>query len=398
VVQASGVKPPLKTGILPYLRQRGIDIHSRVLKATSFQFHDSSLIFVGLRNERTELYSLRLSSSFEPRGEPMLLYKDSNSQDSPSLLGNLLAFNSVRSDLNVWRVPLREDAVQGEPVKLTDSTEEAVFPTVSADGGQLLYLTLQPPMAQVWKKDLVTGIESELYRAIGVNRLKATSSGTKAFFRVMEGAPPQPQAIYSIDVAKGTLAKVCANCGSPTSASPSGDYVVHETGSVVPRLAVIHVPTQQRREFLRHPHHGVQAGRLSPDGRWIAFELDRGPDGVQLFLAAFRGLDPISESDWIPLTDPSVSSYEPAWSSDGSAVYFLSDRSGSRDLWMQPLQASKKPLGSARLVRSFPNPHLTPLTYHGRHPRYVGLSISAHDAVLTLSELTSSIWLAQLSR
>ena len=70
-----------------------------------------------------------------------------------------------------------------------------------------------------------------------------------------------------IDLSGGRVQKVCGNCGSPTSVSPSGDYIVHETGSSVSRLAAFHVPTGRKSEFLRHPHHGVQAGRISPDGR-----------------------------------------------------------------------------------------------------------------------------------
>lgn len=231
---------------------------------------------------------------------------------------------------------------------------------------------------------------------MSINRLKGTYSGSRAFVRVLEGPPPQLQAIYGIEIPGGTLTKVCANCGSPTSASPSGDYVVHETGSAVSRLAVVHVPTGDRREFIRHPHHGVQAGRLSPDGRWIAFELDRGVDGVQLFIGAFRGLESIAEKDWIPITDPSFSSYEAAWGPEGSSLYFLSDRLGSRDLWMQPLDGSMRPRGATKLVRRFSDPRLTPLTYHVRHPRYVGLSVAGRSAYLTLSEMSNTIWLGRL--
>jgi hypothetical protein len=119
------------------------------------------------------------------------------------------------------------------------------------------------------------------------------------------------------------------------------------------RLAALDVASGEKLEVLRHPHHGVQAGRVSPDGRWIAFELDRGPDGVQLFMAPFRGLEAIPETEWIAVTEPDTSSFEPAWNPNGSTLYYLSDRWGSRDLWMQALRPDGRPREKA--VREMEN-------------------------------------------
>src|SRR5262249_10278737 len=116
-----------------------------------------------------------------------------------------------------------------------------------------------------------------------------------------------------------------------------------------------------------------------------------------LFVAQFHKLDPIPQNEWIAVSSAESSSFEPAWSPEGSALYFLSGRSGSRDLWMQRLQADKHPLGAPTLVYRFSDRRLTPLTYHARNARYAGLSIGAQKAVLTLSELKSSIWIGRLS-
>lgn len=399
IVPLTDLKPPLKTGILPYLKARDIDLHSRGLKNTSFQFYNGSLIFAGIHQDRTLLYSLNLSSEFQPKGEPVPLYDGPGSQDSPASRGDLLAFTAVRLSVNVWRIPLGKDGrAAADPAPLTDAQPNAVFPEISSDGRRLAYVALTRPAPQIWKKDLLTGVESEIYRAPGISRLSASLDASKAFFRVMDGPPPQAQQIYAIDVQRGGVRKVCANCGAPTSVSPSGDYVVHETGGAVLSLAVINVPTGERREVLRHPHHPVQAGRLSPDGKWIAFELDRGPDGIQLFVAPFRGLEFIAESDWIPVSDPGLSSFEPAWSPDGASIYFLSDRSGSRDLWMQRLQPNKRVFAPAARVYAFDDPRLTPLTYSGLQARYVGLSLSSNEAVLTLSQMASSVSVGRLGR
>jgi len=48
------------------------------------------------------------------------------------------------------------------------------------------------------------------------------------------------------------------------------------------------------------------------------------------------------------------------------------------------------------LVHAFHDPQLTPLTYVGLHPRYAGLSISSNEAVLTLSEMNTTLWVGRL--
>jgi Tol biopolymer transport system component len=211
----------------------------------------------------------------------------------------------------------------------------------------------------------------------------------------MEGPDPKPQRIIRMDLARSQTRQVCADCGDPTSVSPSGEFVIHQTGSRISRLAVLHVPSEERREILRHAHHAVEAGRFSPDGRWIAFTLND-PDGSQIFLAPFKALEPIESPEWIPVSDPAVSSFEPAWAPDGKALYFLSDRTGSRDLWRQTLDDRKRPQGDARLVRSFPDLKLTPLHFHSRPSSFVGLSITSGYAALALNELSSRIWTAQI--
>jgi len=66
---------------------------------------------------------------------------------------------------------------------------------------------------------------------------------------------------------------------------------------------------------------------FSPDGRSIAFDL-----GGQIFVVA--------TDDGLPraVTSTGSSAWSPTWSRDGSALYFLSDRSGKNQLWKLPIK------------------------------------------------------------
>jgi dipeptidyl aminopeptidase/acylaminoacyl peptidase len=65
---------------------------------------------------------------------------------------------------------------------------------------------------------------------------------------------------------------------------------------------------------------------LSPDGRHVAYAVEG-----RIFVVPAAGGDPR------PVTAPGANASSPYWSRDGEALYFLSDRSGSRQVWQLPL-------------------------------------------------------------
>ena len=65
---------------------------------------------------------------------------------------------------------------------------------------------------------------------------------------------------------------------------------------------------------------------ISRDGKLLAYVLDE-----QIFVVPLAGGTPRA------VTSAGSSAWDPRWSKDGSALYFLSDRSGSSQLWKLPL-------------------------------------------------------------
>jgi len=88
---------------------------------------------------------------------------------------------------------------------------------------------------------------------------------------------------------------------------------------------------------------------LSPDGRTVAFDLTTPPAGGQsdLFL-----LDLVTR-DRRPLVEPPSHDQYPVWTTDGSAVVFVSDRGGSSGLWKQAVTRGQ-PVDAPVLI--VPNP------------------------------------------
>lgn len=99
----------------------------------------------------------------------------------------------------------------------------------------------------------------------------------------------------------------------------------------------------------------IAAGRLTPEVMWKmsrAGDSSLSPDGSQLLyqqtdysMAENRGVTTLWLEDTVSehvtrLTDASSNSLSPRWSADGKKIYFLSDRSGSMQVWEMTAQGT----------------------------------------------------------
>ncbi|QJE03293.1 S9 family peptidase [Massilia forsythiae] len=92
---------------------------------------------------------------------------------------------------------------------------------------------------------------------------------------------------------------------------------------------------------------------VSPDGSRIVYpvrstDLAKNKGHTDLFLVDLRAANPAPQR----LTADAASSTEPEWSNSGDALYFLSTRSGSSQVWRLPLAGAKP--GAATQVTDLP--------------------------------------------
>jgi Tol biopolymer transport system component len=131
------------------------------------------------------------------------------------------------------------------------------------------------------------------------------------------------------------------------------------------QIAMVSV-TDGTERVLKSLKWGNEPGaRLSPDGHFIAYNTPpQDQPNSDIFVLATDGS---SES---AVVEHPANDYGVIWSSDGSKILFLSDRTGGRSLWAAPVKAGK-PAGPVELVRgSFDGPLLGmarngTLYYHG---------------------------------
>lgn len=131
----------------------------------------------------------------------------------------------------------------------------------------------------------------------------------------------------------------------PRDWTPDGKAVVAELWKdQKSQIGLINVEDGSLR-VLRTGKENPQAGFLSPDGRYLLYTRSV-TGGVS------RGyLGPVDSSVETPLVEGPASVETPVWTPDGSRVFFVSDRSGSRALWSVGV-AGGKPAGEPELLKA----------------------------------------------
>jgi hypothetical protein len=98
---------------------------------------------------------------------------------------------------------------------------------------------------------------------------------------------------------------------------------------------------------------------------------------------------PAAGGPWTPLTDGKYWDDKPRWSPDGKIIYFLSGRNGFYNVWGIHFDSAKgKAVSEPFAVTAFESPGLMVANYIPA----VGLSLNQDRLVLTMAQVSGSIW------
>jgi eukaryotic-like serine/threonine-protein kinase len=340
------------------------------------------LVFAASSGDSTNLWQLSV-----PANRPQRLTLGSGLELGPSIASNgTIAFSSLSETVDVWSLHI--DVNRGEKAswmeRATDSASKSVFPSVSADGNKVAYLSNRARGNGIWVKDFQTGQELATGR-LNVRYPRISHDGAKLAF--VEG-----QALFIAPSSAGAAERVCADCGRVWDWSPDGTRILYVAPGSPSSVGELTIQSGAKRILLRDDHRDLANPQFSPDGNWVAFHTIGGPTQRQVFVSRYQ-----PEAGWIAVTNGAGLDRNAAWSPDGSLLYFISERDGFRCIWAQRLEpGSKRPSGPA-----FPAAH-----FHSARRSLsllgdvgaIGLSAAPNRLVFSLGEVTGNIWLAQEER
>ena len=329
-------------------------------------------------------------------GEPVRLTAGTGETDPSVALGGRIAFASSSRNFDIWSLPIDANRarVLGPPEPLITGLTQESYPTISADGTKLLYVSDRAGNFDVWLRDLDSGEDTPVtITPQDETRAAISADGLKVAYHRRE--EDGKRNLYVIDLSSGAEKRVAEDIGSLMDWTPDGKEVVYHVGPPL-KWMTVNAETGEASEILiDHPLHTIHVVRFSPDRQWLSFKLmirDAGRIRIRsqpTVISPIRNGRPGGEEEWIRVTDNHIDSRN-WWSPDGNVVYFLSFRDNFPCIWAQQLDPStKKPNG----------PTVDILHFHGRQRQTsnagFGYAMTADRLYFPVEETKSNIWLAE---
>ncbi len=311
---------------------------------------------------------------------PHRLTSGITTEDSPSVAADgSLVFASLATNVDVYMAPLVAAAAKatGKLERLTRDIGDDSFPSISPDGTRLVFTSSRSAGSGIWTKDLASGRETLLVKG-GDGHLSPDGSTV---------AWDANGTVLTLPFTGGETRTICRDCGSVNGWSPDGSKLLFTDYSPRNLLLVLDIATGQKT-LLAHKGR-IYLRSCSPDGRWIVASAG---DGNQLLVAPFRVSEPLTASDWTPITDGSHRDTWPTWAADGNLLYFTSDRDGYFCIWAVPVDGrTGRPAGNPAAVLHLHGTLRMPVNW--RH-----LSAARDKLVFSLEERTGNIWMLKTGR
>jgi Tol biopolymer transport system component/DNA-binding winged helix-turn-helix (wHTH) protein len=316
--------------------------------------------------------------------------------------GRRLAFTAKSQRIRTWLFPFDATAgqIRGTGEAITSPGRMSVAPTLSADGAKVAYVaphgeTYGPAIGdvrnEVWVKSLLDGDEFPII-ADDYSRWaqRWSPDGMRLVYERRNRRTNERQIVLwsSQSHEEAPVTTLGTNTLRPSDWSPDGKWLacLGEGIWLVPIAAAPHAETAAQKVISPNPAYELYQPHISPDGRWIVFEVvANSPNPESTLYVASRSGGP-----WIRITDSKQWDDKPRWAPDGRTIYFLSGRSGFFNVWgihFDP--AGGKTVGQSFQVSKFESARLMV-------PRWimpVGLSLTRDKLVLTMAEESGGIWI-----
>jgi serine/threonine protein kinase/Tol biopolymer transport system component len=311
---------PVNTGMILKVRPRGV-----VLDWPPAWTKDAAVFTAGTR-EGQVLWRQRFTPDpFEMIGDPEPLTRATEWAYSPTAAAGRLAFVSGHPDMNLWSIPLdpATGAASGPPARATRGQGIMACLSATADGRTVAYFTTRLSKPEMFLRDMDRGLEAIVAAAPGniVNVFPAISpSGRKLAHGIIVPSAHSRRPVFIVDVATGTSHRVCDDCGArPRQWIDERDLLLETFGAGRSSVLLMDTTSGAHREVLASDDHSVTNPRVSPDGRWIAFDAAPASGLPGVYIAPFDRAG-IRRSEWVIVEDEASYAF---WSLDGRLLYYL---------------------------------------------------------------------------
>jgi Tol biopolymer transport system component/DNA-binding winged helix-turn-helix (wHTH) protein len=294
--------------------------------------------------------------------------------------GRRLAFALASMSSSVVSVPLGPGGEPaGPPVALTrDSRGRKVAPVFSPDGRRVAYLTFRAGEgSEVWVVDTVNGESAQILPSIKVDSIALpdwfpTSDRVGVVTRVDDTLR---YLSLGLDGTTRVMTELTGDIGHARLLRDGSGVVFHSQRGG--RLNVWRTDFENgHTRALTADEEGAGWPVPSPDGRFVAVELFRGPDTTQVSVIPAGGGTPRA------ITTRPGQHWAHGWSPDGTRISYVARNGGAWNVYWVSLDGEERRLTDYRDVRTF--------------VRYPTWSPAGDRIAYELTEMKADLWVMDL--
>ena len=312
---------PIDTRVLQRARQQGF-----VVISTSCAWAGDSIFFSAAWRQGVHVWRQRIApGTFESIGAPELMTPGAEMAFFPTTARNRLAFVGTHADTNLWSIAV--DAASGTPYgplrRLTRGPGIVSHLSLSQDGRTLVYFAVRTLRGELHVRNLESGAETIVEGDPGANPGFPTISpgGRQIAYGALVPGPPVQRPVFITNLADGETRLVLDDCGGrPRQWLDEQTLLVETFGSGLNSFVFLDTRDASQHPLLSAATRKVSNPRISPDGRWLAFDAMQPGGSPRVAVAPLGGSIPVQESEWTVIREPAG---HPFWSRDGRLLYYL---------------------------------------------------------------------------
>jgi serine/threonine protein kinase len=385
VASIDGKTQPIQTGVFESLRARGL-----VMGPYPFALAGAAAVLSFRAGDSINLWRVPLDpASWQPGFAEQLTHGTGRELEPSVARDGRLVFSAGQQNSDIYELPVdaNKGRVTGELRQLTRTAGDDYYADIAADGSSIAFVSRRSGDDDVYLHDVRSGRQNALLTAPGRDMYpKVSADGSVVAFTSIDR---NRRAVLYMPSNGGVATRLCDDCGLVRDMTAEGDRLLIQMGPP-PHVGLLDVATRKLTTLLKHDRFPIYAPKLSPDGKWVAFQVVDKPTSRTIYAARME-----SPQDWSPLTDGLSMDRNPYWSPDGNLLYFLSERDTFRCIWAQRLQPdTKRRLGAPFAVAHFHDAVRSMMNLDG--PAQVSISVGPDRLVFSMGISVANIWLARL--
>jgi len=303
-----------------------------------------------------------------------------------------MVFANGKAVVAIWSIPLDPDSgkAAGEPSQISQDELAKTQPTISRNGSKLAYGAYGTGRAggmEVRLKNMSDGRETSIPMGSASYLFSPQLSPDGSALAYRDYVDNKWRS-YLVTGETAASREVCEDCYIRS-------FCAHPTEAIIQygsELVRQNLTSGSRTPLLKASAGVIRDAVVSPDDKWLAFQLSKPAGGYAIYLCPMRG-QLVPEQDWQLAAEETSYQQSPRWAANGNLLYFLSERDGYSCIWAQRLDpATKRPVGDAV---AFHHEHRSRFSIN--RPRgWESISVSRDKLIFALMEMTANIWLTNL--